>query len=254
MNSLPSYQPERARGGPIALTIALHVALLLTWKLGPAVRVPDVRAAAARWFLLTPERPRAPRVPVAATPVAAAHAIVRQTPQRPAPRAMEAARTPMAGDAPARPTTPGPVPSEPAIAVLAKPDATVPDELMAAPSAPAPGKIAELIGQTRYNVGKIDRELRKDAPAALQAPADTRMSRLAAGIEGARPKPKWNEAARIEEITDQSGSGKRIYKVITAFGTYCAIYQGNNTAHAIDDLKYGNKPLLVKCPTPLRMR
>ena len=57
-------------------------------------------------------------------------------------------------------------------------------------------------------------------------------------LANAKPPPKFNEAARIEEISSgaQLDAGIRMYKVITFAGTYCVTYDG------------ASRPLVTLCP------
>ena len=95
---------------------------------------------------------------------------------------------------------------------------------------PAPSiNLDQLLESSKRDIGKIDRELRKADPIGNNKSPDSPQSALEKGIAGAGAavRPKWYEAAKIEELPSghdgaaKSGGPKR-YKIITGSGlTYC---------------------------------
>lgn len=105
---------------------------------------------------------------------------------------------------------------------------------------------SDIMAQAKRDVGKIDSELRRASPSQIHAPVSTPQTRLIAGLNDAKVQ-HWYDAAQIEEIPDQSGSGRRISKVKTALGTYCVTYQSNNSAlDGFEPNKGG--PKVTNCP------
>jgi hypothetical protein len=136
-------------------------------------------------------------------------------------------------DAPQRPAEAAP----PAPEALA---ATPPAPAEAAPAQPARPSVDEIMRMAKRDIGKIDKDLRKEFPQrGERAPLDTPQARLEKGIAAAHAavRPKFYEAARMEEISSPGGSGARIYKVTTAVLTYC-----------IKILPTGDKVYLLNCP------
>lgn len=91
-------------------------------------------------------------------------------------------------------------------------------------AAPLASRAADILAQARRDVGKIDRDLRKDFPQQggikLEDTAYKRMQQGFADAYAAVP-PKWYEASRIEEIGADLTKGVRVYKITSALGTLC---------------------------------
>ena len=88
---------------------------------------------------------------------------------------------------------------------------------------PAPSA-AEILAQAKRDVGKIDRELRKEFPQrGEQKLDDTGFKRMQQGFAEAYAAvpPKWYEASRIEEVGANAAKGSRTYKITSALGTLC---------------------------------
>jgi hypothetical protein len=68
--------------------------------------------------------------------------------------------------------------------------------------------------------------------------------------------PKWYEAARITELGVQAGTGARMYKVVSALGTYCIRVASNHTLADMlpkpgakgDQMSTGIRPTFATCP------
>ena len=218
MPTSPPLALRPSRSAAVAATIALHLALIGMWQFARMARPPPPDAESAvpiQWIKLSPP-PRVqapPSVPV----------------QRPSAR-------------PAAPTAP-PAPSVPPPITLAAPPEPLP-----APAAPATRNAEDILRQARRDIGKIDQDLRKESPGQIRAPADTALTRLAAGIESATAPPKLWQAPKIENVQDQGGYDRRIYKVTTGAGVYCIYYESNHAPDGLDSMKRGIPPKIMSCP------
>jgi hypothetical protein len=127
------------------------------------------------------------------------------------PAARPQARAPAPLHAPASMAAPQP------ITLPAAPDA--PAETPPAPTLP---NAADIMAQARRDIGQIDRELRQEYPQRAAAPPESKLARLARGIEAAHDAvpPKWYEGARTVELS-QPNSLTHVFKVSTALLTYC---------------------------------
>lgn len=88
----------------------------------------------------------------------------------------------------------------------------------------APPSAADILAQAKRDVGKIDRDLRKEFPQrGEQKPEDTGFKRMQQGFAEAYAAvpPKWYEASRIEEVGANEAKGSRTYKITSALGTLC---------------------------------
>ena len=99
--------------------------------------------------------------------------------------------------------------------------APVTPEAITAPPAPS---AADILAQAKRDVGKIDRELRKEFPQrGEQKLDDTGFKRMQQGFAEAYAAvpPKWYEASKIEEVGANAAKGSRTYKITSALGTLC---------------------------------
>ena len=88
----------------------------------------------------------------------------------------------------------------------------------------APPSAADILAQAKRDVGKIDRDLRKEFPQrGEQKLEDTGFKRMQQGFAEAYAAvpPKWYEASRIEEVGANEAKGSRTYKITSALGTLC---------------------------------
>ncbi|WP_426088714.1 hypothetical protein [Janthinobacterium sp. PSPC1-1] len=88
---------------------------------------------------------------------------------------------------------------------------------------PAPSA-AEILAQAKRDVGKIDKDLRKEFPQrGEQKLDDTGFKRMQQGFAEAYAAvpPKWYEASKIEEVGANAAKGSRTYKITSALGTLC---------------------------------
>ena len=123
--------------------------------------------------------------------------------------------------------------------------------------------IGEIMRIARQDSGKIDKELREEEKAkekvtekadegtigSFSASGDSAQKRLAKGIEAAHAAApnKWYQAARIEDFTPPGDDARKIYKITTAFGTYCVRYKDKNRAFNQGAANLG-EPLIGACP------
>lgn len=222
MNFQPPFLRRNRRLTGLAATVALHLALLYGWHLareaGPRTEHDD--ATRIQWVNVAPPRPVKKPPPVA-----------WQEPARPVAAARQGAPV---------------VTHQPPATVIAPDAVAVP-----ASEAPPARSVDEMMQQARKDLGKIDKELRKEFPGPrIKAPPDSPQIRLVKGIEHAAEMapPKWYEAAKVQEILDPGGYGRRRYRVITANGTYCITIESNHAPDGIDTMKNGIKPKLTTCP------
>ena len=196
MTSLPPL-PRRAPG--LLLIVLLHAGLAYVIvqsrpRLATDENLPQ--GPAISWLRHTLPAPPKP-LPLPSIKLAAAHP-PRQPMAAPVSRPLPAASV---AQAPA----PAPVTPE-AITVTPAPSA------------------AEILAQAKRDVGKIDRELRKEFPQrGEQKLDDTGFKRMQQGFAEAYAAvpPKWYEASKIEEVGANAAKGSRTYKITSALGTLC---------------------------------
>ncbi len=148
-----------------------------------------------------------------------------------------------------RPTLPQPSRSKAAAPAQATPAPVRPpqeSEQAPAPAIPNPpeakGDKPLDLQQILKDVGTETRKLDGEHPGdrAMQAGPNQPSfeAKLDKVLANAKPPPKFNEAARIEEISSgaQLDAGIRMYKVTTFVGTYCVTYDG------------ASRPLVTLCP------
>ena len=220
MRTQPTDFPTQHRLIGVAATIAVHIALLYCWLLARQVSVDaeGAPAEAIQWVDVRQARPVAPPV------VARAEAVLRTKPVAPRVR----------------------------LAAPPVPEAVTRDEPRSEPAAPAPpAKSAyDMMQQARRDIGKIDQEIKKEFPEQhIKKPVDTPQVRLEKGIELAAEMapPKWYQPAKIKELTDPGQFGRKRYRVITAYGTYCMTYESANSPNGQDHFTRGNKPKVTNC-------
>lgn len=129
--------------------------------------------------------------------------------------------------------------------------------------------IGEIMRIARQDSGKIDKALREEEKAkeketakekekgkvdegangSFSASGDSAQTRLEKGIEAAHAAApnKWYQAAKIEDFTPPGDDARKIYKVTTAFGTYCVRYKDKNRAPNQGAANLG-EPLIGACP------
>ena len=122
------------------------------------------------------------------------------------------------------------LPSLPILAPVSRPLPAPTGEQAPAPTAPEaitlvpPPSAADILAQAKRDVGKIDRELRKEFPQrGEQKLDDTGFKRMQQGFAEAYAAvpPKWYEASKIEEVGANAARGSRTYKITNALGTFC---------------------------------
>ena len=111
-----------------------------------------------------------------------------------------------------------PLPAAPTVAPAPAP--ATPEAITVTPAPSA----AEILAQAKRDVGKIDRDLRKEFPQrGEQKLDDTGFKRMQQGFAEAYAAvpPKWYEASKIEEVGANASRGSRTYKITSALGTLC---------------------------------
>lgn len=222
--------------------VLIHLTLLALWRGSvPAAPKAVSDGSAMHWVWITPQVKTPP--PVAARPVL--------TP--PPPRIDARARLPRTVAPPAPPRINPVRPAEPAAPPTTESAMTIVDsDPFAGPPEPttsetgAAATAARIRAQARRELGKIDRDLRRASPSQIHAPVSTPQTRLVAGLNDAKVI-HWNEAAQVEELPDATGSGRRIARIRTSMGTYCATLDSNRSA--VDGFTPNTKgPKLTNCP------
>ena len=200
MTSLPSL-PRRAPG--LLLIVVLHAgfAYLVLQSRPRAVTDENLpQGPSITWLRYTP--PAAPKpVPV---PLPSAK-----------PAAAPSPRLPVPVSAPIRRPLP-----PPAVELIPAPAPATPQAITLV----APPSAADILAQAKRDVGKIDRELRKEFPQrGEQKLEDTGFKRMQQGFAEAYAAvpPKWYEASKIEEVGANEAKGSRTYKITSALGTLC---------------------------------
>ncbi|NVI83241.1 hypothetical protein P9875_07250 [Janthinobacterium rivuli] len=140
-------------------------------------------------------------------------------PAPPRPIALRSAK-PAAENVPRR-TIPAPVSRPlPPPAVEQAPAPATPEAITAPPAPSA----ADILAQAKRDVGKIDKDLRKEFPQrGEQKLEDTGFKRMQQGFAEAYAAvpPKWYEASKIEEVGANEAKGSRTYKITSALGSLC---------------------------------
>jgi hypothetical protein len=194
MNSLPPL-PRRAPG--LLLIVLLHAGLAYVVlqsrpRLAADEHLPQGPAIA--WLRYTAPAPPRPVALPSAKPAA------ERTPRRTIPAPVSRPLPPPAAE-------PAPAPATP--------------EAITAPPAPS---AADILAQAKRDVGKIDKDLRKEFPQrGEQKLEDTGFKRMQQGFAEAYAAvpPKWYEASKIEEVGANEARGSRTYKITSALGTLC---------------------------------
>jgi hypothetical protein len=213
--------PDRRLAG-VAITVLVHVLLLLGWTMARRLPMPEGAARAMQWINLPALEPRSAPRP-AKEPAAPPAAVRRQS--LPAP--VRAAPAPTA--APAMTLAPPPAPVQSA-------------------EPPAPPFAETVMERARRSAGAVDRAMRKENRPYIVAPLDSPEIRMRRGMERAHAMvpPKLWEAPQVEELVNQTGDGARRTRVVTGNGTYCITERATNTS--IDTIERHGKLRLTNCP------
>lgn len=194
MTSLPTL-PRRAPG--LLLIVLLHAGLahvVLQSRPRPVADEHLPQGPAIAWLRYTAPAPPRPVALPSAKPAAA---------RLPGLPILAPASRPLPPPA----VEPAPAPATPEAITLVTP-----------PSA------ADILAQAKRDVGKIDKDLRKEFPQrGEQKPDDTAFKRMQQGFAEAYAAvpPKWYEASKIEEVGVNEARGSRTYKITSALGTLC---------------------------------
>ncbi len=209
-----------------AATVVAHLAVAGCWWLSQMnVRTADEPAESIQWIdipaakkvLVKPTAPP-PRIVVLAKPAARRMTVVTAAPAEPAREAP--------------PETGAPAPP-------------------AAPAGTAARSAADIMRQARRDIGKIDKDLKNEFPErGIKAPPDSPQIRLEKGIELANElaPPKWYEKAKIKEMIDPGGYGRRRYRIVTAWGVKCWTYDSPRAPNGGDPFNPKREPKVTNCP------
>lgn len=230
----------RQRAPALLVTLLLHLGLFGLWQIARQPK-PALPSSPTQWLtLLTPRQPAA--MPPALPPLT-----------RRAPAVASAASAATA-------KTAAPAASPPATAAdpAATADDTEPALPVVAPLEATGRTSADIMRQAKRDLGKIDHDIREADAKWVRTPVSTPHSRMQAAFDAAKDAvpPKWYEAARITELGAQAGSGARMYKVVTALGTYCIRVASNRTLADMlpkpgsnqDQMSTGIRPTFLTCP------
>ena len=214
--------PRDRRSVGLAVTVAVHALLLLSWQLtrrAPIAPAPDPVRTTIQWIRLPapPVRPR-PR---------------REEEARPEP-----VRVPTR--APARPS---------AITLLPPPSIPAASPAAAAPAAPASSapasagaaNAAALLERARHDAGAVDRALRKENYPYIVAPLDSPQIRMRKGIAAAGQMEPG-----MDELVNNTGDGARRTRIVTGGQTYCMTER--SPATSIDMIEKHGKWRQTNCP------
>jgi hypothetical protein len=216
MPAQPTEFPSQTRLYGVAATIAVHLLLIGGWLLTRHANVDTDGApgAAIQWVDVKPPKASAVTIPAAVAVARKAPAAPRVTVAPPAPQAVVSAPAPEAAAPPAR-------------------------------------SMDDMMQQARRDLGRIAKDLNKEFPQrGIRAPIDTAHKRLVKGIELAYElaPPKWYAPAKVTEVIDPGGEGRRRYRVTTAGGTYCMTYDGPHTPNGRDQGTQPGAPKMTNCP------
>jgi hypothetical protein len=108
----------------------------------------------------------------------------------------------------------------------------------------------ELSATMRRDIGRIDRELRKEHPNLQGAQPGTSETKLARDIAASgKFTGGLLTAPTVEEIGSPDGSGRRVYKVSSALGHYCVTYESVGRRDEADPASPSYKtPKITNCP------
>ena len=236
-NQPTDFQPNHRLHGVVA-TVAVHAALVLCWLLTrqPGADTDRTPRKAIAWVNVRPDTAVTPAKP----PEARVEPVMRRQPV--APRATHAMVATPVLPAPVRAPAPAETPSEtPAEAPAAQAQA----------QAPAMKSAYDIMQQARRDIGSIDKGIKKEFPEQhIKKPLDTPQARLEKGIELANElaPPRWYEAAKVKELIDPGGYGRRRYRVITAHGTFCMTYESAHSPDGRDPMTRNTAPKMTNCP------
>ena len=223
----PSANNDRLTGA--AVTLAVHLALLLAWKMAISLppAAPEVAEEAMQWLTLPAPATRVDEAP------APAPVVERRQSDAPPRRSVQPDAVTLT--TPETPTAP-PAPRE------ATPQP-------AGESEPALSLAESMAQQARRSAGEIDRTLRKESRPLIVAPLDSPQIRMRAGMEHARAMapPRMWEAPKIEELVNNTGDGARRTRVITGNRTYCITNRAPTTN--VEMIEMHGRQRFTNCPT-----
>ena len=217
----------------VAATLAVHLALLALWLVAREVKQDNegVPAETMQWVDIRPRKVAPAKPPP-----------IRQA-ETPVPRRPAAAKPSAPSVAVTAPAVPPPVAQLPQVQQPARESSS---------DAPASKSADDIMQLARRDIGTINKELKQQYPArTIRAPIDTAQKRLVKGIELAHElaPPKWYQPAKVKELIDPAGYGRKRYRVTTAMGTYCMTYESNHSPDGRDPMTRNTAPKLTNCDT-----
>ena len=102
---------------------------------------------------------------------------------------------------------------------------------VAAGVAPPPASAEDIMQRARQQIAGMSQDLHQEsdrnAPARGKTLASTLQQRLDRRFAEAHAavRPKWYQAARIEELPPVGDGGVRVYRIVTGVVTYCMTYR-----------------------------
>lgn len=200
---------------PLALTLGLHLLLVLAWWWRPGMQLPAAAPAERETVLVMVRPPPGPAPAIVARPI---------PPPRPAPPVRQPAASAQA-TAPVTEPEPVPLPAE---------------AESEAPPAPLPG---ELLAASRRMAGRIDRALRKD-DSPITAEPERKWERFGGMVAAARSDP--GNGVSLDSYTGLDGV--TIYR--KTVGERVSCYRGGSVGGLgpADGRSAGRVP----CPTDVR--
>lgn len=233
---LPSPIANRATG--IAITLLIHVAMMVAWQ--ASRERPAVDDGAPETFVQWIRVPN--DTPDARTPVKAAggNKNERNVKSGVAPTRTTASATVATPDGPSGHAGDSVVQS-----AGAPTTAAIPADAPPVPSSWLGAR--QILEQARIEAGAIDRELRKSTKPYIVAPRDSPQIRMANGFaEAAALAPnRWWEAPKVVELVNDSGDGARRTRVVTPFGIYCITERAPTTS--IDMIEKHGRQRITNC-------
>jgi hypothetical protein len=119
-----------------------------------------------------------------------------------------------------------------------------------------PPDTEKLMSALRKDIGRIDRDLRKERPNLPGSSMGSRDSKLGKSIAAAgKATGGWFGAPKIEPIELGDGQGRRTYKVTMPDGShYCVVYEsvGRRDGYDPSQMRSFSQPKTMSCPGDLK--
>jgi hypothetical protein len=231
-----NFPPRRNVKLAVAVSLVLHIAAVYFWRIMTAH--PHMAEVPVSWITVR-------LMPLQALP---------KPEEKTMPRKEEPQRDRARKEA-SRPIEPKAVHEQTAESTPAKPQKPASPVESATPMQDAPAApidMEELNSSLRRDIGRIDRELRKEhpnLPGAKPGSSETKLARdiAAAGKGGAL------SGVQVSEISFPDGTGRRMYKVSFPGGHYCVTYEsvGRRDGYDPSQIASFHKAKVTTCPGDL---